>query len=81
MTLCPNERSAIYILCAFIWTYKKTFRFFIVQLYLVFNHPIFDIGNACFYRKNSTTNMLGKNIGFDLNVIGKQVDTKRMSVD
>ena len=40
--------------------------------------PIFDIRNACFRRRNNAMNMLGKNRGFDLNAISKQVDSKRM---
>ena len=29
------------------------------------------IKNSCFYRRNNAMNMLGKNRGFDLNVISK----------
>ena len=60
--------------------YKKAFRFFLDQLFFL-NHHIFYIINACFHRKNSAMNMLGKNRRFDLNVISKQVDTLKISPD
>ena len=75
-----KEKCNLYFL-TFIWTYKKTFRFAIFQLSIVFNHPIFDIRNAYFHRRNSVMNMLGKNTGFYLSVIIKQVDTQRISFD
>ena len=45
------------------------------------SEAVFDIRNAYFHRRNSAMNMLGKNRGFDLNVISKQVDTQKMSLD
>ena len=46
MTLCPNERK-VQFKCAFIWTYRKTFRFFIIQLLIVLSRSIFDIRYQC----------------------------------
>ena len=82
MTLCPNEREVRLKFCVHLFgRIRRHSVFFIIQLELVFNHPIFDIRNACFHRRNSDMNLLGKNRGLDLNVISKQVDTQRMSFD
>ena len=81
---CSRERydivskcmlSVILHLCAFIWTYMKTFHFVIIQLSLVFNHPIFDVRKECFHGGHSAMNILEKNRCFDLFAISKHEDT------
>ena len=75
-----KEKCYINFVCIYL-VVKEDIPFLIIQLHLVFNHPIFYIRNPCFHGRNSAMNILGKNRGYDLSVIRKQVDTHRMSFD
>ena len=78
MTLYPNEREVQFKFCVHLFGCINWMHLFGC---IVFNHPIFFIRNACFHRRNRAVNMLGKNRGFDLNVIRQQVDAQRMTFD
>ena len=54
------------------------FQFFVHLFGRIRRH---SVRNAYFHRRNSAMNMLWKNRGFDLNVISKQMDTQRMSLN
>ena len=79
MTLCPNEREVQFRFLVHL--FGRIGRHSVFSSFNCNLFSIFDIRNAYFHRRNSAMNMLGKNRGFDLNAISKQVDTQRMSFD
>ena len=81
VTLYPNEREMQFPFCVHLFGHIRRHSVFSSFNFNLLSIIQFYIRNACFHRKNSTMNMLGKNRGFDLNVISKQVDTQRMSFD
>ena len=62
MTLCLNERQVWLKFCVHLFGHniRRHFTFFIIQLELVLNHPIFYIINACFRRRIRAMNMMGR---------------------
>ena len=81
MTLCPNEREVQFKFCVHLFVHMRRHSVFSSFNCNLFSIIQFFVGNACFHRRKSAMNMLGRNRGFSLNVISKQVDTQRMPFD
>ena len=81
ITLCPNERDAQFKFCVHL--FGRVRRPFVFSSYnrKLFSNIQFFTSEMCYNRRKSAMNMMGKNRGFDLNFISKQVENQRMSSD